>query len=190
LKELRPEDHKIISSKCVFSGKVVGVFIDEVSLPDGRIARWERVNHPGAVGIVPMLDDSHMLLVKQYRHATRKVLLEIPAGKLDIASESPEDCASRELVEEVGHSAATLVKLAEFYNSPGYSNEYFHLYLAKNLERASGVHDDDEFLTVELVRLENALELIERSEIVDAKSIIGITLATLYLEGRYTGLDG
>lgn len=177
------EDHEIISSEQVFDGKVIKVFLDDVRLPDGREARWERVQHPGAVGIVPMLDETTLLMVRQYRHAVRDVLLEIPAGKLD-RDEPPEECASRELREEVGYGAGKMMKLAEFYNSPGYSDERFCLYLAKDLAPEKGESEPDEFLEVVKVDLNDALAMISQESIKDAKSIIGITLTDLFLKGE------
>jgi ADP-ribose pyrophosphatase len=171
-------DHEILASEELFNGRVVKLSIDEVRLPDGRTARWERVSHPGAVGIVPLLEDGRVVMVRQYRHAVGGVLLEIPAGKLD-TGESPEDTARRELAEEVGLKAGEMLKLAEFYNSPGYSDEYFHLFLARELSPEPGEPEADEFLEVEKIPLEEAARMISNGEIRDAKSIIGISLAFL-----------
>lgn len=179
--EFDPGDHEVLDSELEFDGRVVKVYRERVRLPDGREALWERVGHPGAVGMVPLLDDGTVLLVRQYRHAVRGVLLEIPAGKLD-RDEAPEQCAMRELVEEVGHRAARLVKLAEFYNSPGYSDEYFHLFLAEGLTREQGECEDDEFLQLVPVGLREAVEMVVEGRIIDAKSIIGIALADLHLK--------
>lgn len=184
-----PLKHEIISSENVFDGRVVKVFLDDVRLPDGRQARWERVCHPGAVGMVPLRDDGNLLMVRQYRHAVRGELLEIPAGKLD-RGERPIDCARRELVEEVGHSAGDMVPLAEFYNSPGFSDEYFYLYLARELVPEEGRSEPDEFLQLVTVSLEQALGMLAEGEIKDAKSIIGITLATLFLRGEIDRFRG
>ncbi len=176
-------DHEILSSEQAFDGRVVKVFLDDVRLPDGRKARWERVAHPGAVGIVPLLEDLTVLMVKQYRHAVGGVLLEIPAGKLD-RDEPPWQTAHRELAEEVNMKAGEMLKLAEFYNSPGYSDEYFHLYLARGLTEEEGEPEPDEFLEVERVSLDGAIEMISSGAIVDAKSIIGLTLTHLLLNGE------
>jgi ADP-ribose diphosphatase len=171
-------DHELLGSEQVFNGRIVKVFLDDVRLPDGRSARWERVTHPGAVGIVPLLKDGSVLLVRQYRHSVRGVLLEIPAGKLD-SGEPPWTTAQRELTEEVGMRAKELFKIAEFYNSPGYSDEYFHLYLARELTEEQGQAEPDEFLEVERVLLTDALDMISTGDIRDAKSIIGLTLTLL-----------
>ena len=183
------EGHRILSTEQVFEGRVVSVFVDELSLPDGRRARWERVAHPGAVGIVPLMSDGTVLMVRQYRNAVGGDLLEIPAGKLD-RDEPARECAERELAEEVGMRAGELIKIAEFYNSPGFSDEYFHLYLARDLRHAQGATDPDEFLEVERHPLQELLGMISLGELVDAKSIVGVSLATLFLSGGVAPLVG
>ena len=181
--------HRIISSKEAFEGRVIKVFVDEVRLPDGRTVEWERVAHPGAVGMVPLLPDRTVVMVRQYRNAIGGELLEIPAGKLD-RGEAPEACARRELAEEVGLSAGRLIKLAEFYNSPGYADEYFHVYLAMELAEACGETEQDEFLTVERYGLDELVEMIAVGRLSDAKSIIGLSLASLYLKGELSEFGG
>lgn len=178
------DDHEVISSERLYDGKVVGLQIEKVRLPDGRFASWETVTHPGAVGIVPLLSDRQVVLVKQYRHATRQVLLEIPAGKLDMGL-SPEETAARELQEEVQLKAGRLLKLAEFYNSPGFSDEYFHLFLALDLSVAPGEPEEDEFLEVVRLPLDEAIEMVAARQIIDAKTIIGLSLAEMYARGAF-----
>ncbi|MBN2168262.1 MAG: NUDIX hydrolase [Actinobacteria bacterium] len=172
----------MISSEKVFDGRIIKVYIDDVKLPDGRTVKWEKVKHPGAVGIVPVLEDGSIVMVRQYRNATDEVILEIPAGKLS-PGEPPGDCAERELQEETGFSAGEMIKLAEFYNSPGYSDEYFYVYMARDLTYKGVDLEPDEFLEEERVGLSEAIGKISSGEIKDAKTIIGLTLARLYLEG-------
>ena len=181
--DINISDHRTLATEQVFDGKVVEVFVDEVRLPDGREACWERVAHPGAVGMVPLLGDGTVVLVRQYRHAVGGVILEIPAGKLE-KGEPPEACAQRELAEEVGYRAGEMVKLAEFYNSPGYSDEYFHLFLARDLEEEQAKAEPDEFFQVERVHLDKAFNMISTGEVRDAKTVIGITLAKLLIAGE------
>ena len=176
-------DHEVVGSEQVFDGHVVKLFLDDVRLPDGRVVCWESVKHPGAVGMVPLRDDGRVLMVRQYRHAVRGVLLEIPAGKLD-KGEEPAECARRELAEEVGMKAESTVPLSEFYNSPGYSDEMFFLYLCTGLSPAPGAPEPDEFLDVVEVPLDEGLAMIADGRIIDAKSVIGLTLARAYTRGE------
>ena len=180
--EYEVSDNEVIASQQVFDGNVVKLFLDDVRLPDGRTVRWESVKHPGAVGMVPLRDDGSVLMVRQYRHEVRGVLLEIPAGKLD-QGEEPIECARRELAEEVGMKAAETVLLSEFYNSPGYSNERFFIYVCTGLSEAPGAPDPDEFLDVVTLPLEDGLAMIADGRIRDAKSIIGLTLARAFRRG-------
>lgn len=174
--------HEVLSTERAFGGQVISVYIDRVRLPDGRTASWERVVHPGAVGIVPLTDGGEVILVRQYRHAVRGVMLEIPAGKLD-RGEAPADCAARELSEEVGMKASEMIPLAEFYNSPGYSDERFYLYLARGLDPSPGRAEPDEFLEPVSITLSSSLQLVSDGRITDAKSIIGLALARAFVAG-------
>ncbi len=184
------EDHRVIESRLEFSGRIFKVYVENLELPTGQVVERELVRHPGAVGMVPVTREGEVVLVRQYRHPTGEDLLEIPAGKLDVSGETPEECAYRELEEEIGYRTDRLVKLAEFYNSPGYSDEYFYLYLAFDLKLSSTNPDADEFLEIERIDLNQSLELIYRGEIRDAKTIIGLLLARLYLDGTYPPGDG
>lgn len=169
--------YDVIDSRLAFQGQIFKVFVDRVRLPDGRVVEREVLAHFGAVGIVPITNDSEVILVEQYRHAARRRLWEIPAGKLN-ADEDPLDCAVRELKEETGVTTAAIKKLAEFYNSPGYSNELFHLYLAKvdSVEETDPDGDEESDLRIMKLPLTEALKKIETGEICDAKTIIGLLM--------------
>lgn len=147
--------------------------------PDGDRFERDVVHHPGAVSVVPLRDDGRVVLVRQYRAPLDRDLLEIPAGKRDVDGEPPEDTARRELAEEVGMRAGRLELLAEFFNSPGFCDEHSYVFLARDLTPcdpdAQGV--EERHMTVEDVALGDALALITRGEIVDAKTIIGLCLA-------------
>ncbi|MDP8955313.1 MAG: NUDIX hydrolase [Actinomycetota bacterium] len=148
--------------------------------PDGEEFQREVVHHPGAVSVVPVLDDGETaVLVRQYRGPVEGLLLEIPAGKLDIDGEAPEVAAARELEEEVGWRAGRLEKLAEFYNSPGFCDERAIVYLALDLTSCSlsaqGV--EERHMTVEHVALADAPAMVADGRIADAKTIIGLVLA-------------
>jgi ADP-ribose pyrophosphatase len=155
--------------------------------PDGEVHQRYVVRHPGAVVVVPIDDDGeHVLLVRQYRAALDGDLLEVPAGKRDVDGEAPEATAHRELEEEIGHRARTLVPLAEFYNTPGFCDEYTYLYAAIGLdalEQRNTQTAEEHEMVVERVALVDVPRLIESREIVDAKTIIGLTLARAHLAG-------
>ncbi|HSO97233.1 MAG TPA: NUDIX hydrolase [Acidimicrobiia bacterium] len=157
--------------------------------PDGT--RYERsvVRHPGAVVAVPVIDDD-VILVRQFRAATGRALLEVPAGKRDVEGEVPEATAARELEEEIGFTPGRLDKMAEFYNSPGFCDEYTYLYCATALTPVErhGVTAEEAAMSIERVPLAATSELIAGGELVDAKSIIGLLLARELLgSGRVEG---
>ena len=151
----------------------------EFESPDGSVFSRDIVHHPGAVSIVPVETDGTVLLVRQYRAAIDAELLEIPAGKRDVADEPPELTAHRELAEEVGRVAGRMELLGTFYNSPGFCDEYSYTYLARDLaETAIEAHSVEEAaMTVERLPFDEALAMVVRGEITDAKTIIALLLA-------------
>lgn len=169
-----------LSSKRVYTGRLLRLRVDEVRLPNGRITRREIVVHRGAVVIAALDDQGQIPLVRQYRKAVERTLLELPAGTLEVG-ENPEDCAFRELQEETGYRADTLKTLATFYTAPGYSDEHLYLYLATGLHREHVESAEDEFIEVVLLPLDDALDLVRRGEICDAKSIAGLLLVADWL---------
>lgn len=171
---------RTLDSKRIYDGRIVSLRVDTVELPDGKEARREIVEHRGAVAIVPLLDSREVVMVRQYRQAAGEILLEIPAGTLG-QGEDPEDCARRELIEETGYKAAEMIKLFSSYLSPGYSNEMLHTYLATGLSENPGVQDEDEFVEVVRIDLDDVMEMIRRGEIKDAKSICGCLIAECML---------
>ena len=173
-----------IQSKTIFKGEIVGLFLDKVRLPNEKIATREKVTHPGAVGIIPVDKKGRIMLVKQFRYPIGTITMEIPAGKLD-KDELPLDCAIRELEEEIGAFAPTMIHLSTFYTTPGFCNEILHLYLAKDFTRKNNNLDDDEFLEIIELDLKESLTLIENGRIRDSKTIIGILLARDHLNGNY-----
>jgi len=168
---------KTIKSMRVFEGRLINVRVDTVQLPDGRTSTREVVEHKGAVCIVPMLDHEQVVMVRQYRQPVGKVLLELPAGTLD-TNEDPVMCARRELMEEIGYYPKKLTPLFCSYLAPGYSTEMLHTFLAEDLEPAEEKRDIDEFIEVIIVNLKDAVQMIRDGEIIDAKSICGILLAS------------
>lgn len=161
--------------------------------PDGNQFSRVVVRHPGAAVVVPVeADREHTLLVRQWRVAVDQDLLESPAGKLDVVGEPPEGAARRELEEETGYRAGRLVKLVEFYNSPGFCDELSHLYCALDLEPLDGRHavtDEEAAMTVERVALSDVDALIAAGTIVDAKTIIGLLFTRRYLAGEISGVE-
>lgn len=180
--------HRLLDRRTVFEGKVVRLYLDRVLLPDGQEAEREVVRHWGAVGMVPLDGKGRVILVRQYRHAPGEELLEIPAGKLS-PGEDPLHCAERELLEEVGCRAGRWIKLASFYTSPGFSDEMLHLYLALDLQEGEATPEEDEFLEVIRLPLEEALQKVESGEVKDSKTVAGLALAALHARGLFARHD-
>lgn len=161
--------------------------LDELTVagPEGDTFQRTVVRHPGAVVMAPV-EDGRVLMVRQWRAAVGGALLELPAGKRDVAGEAPETTAARELEEEIGRRPGRLTLLAEFYNSPGFCDEHSHLFCATSLERLPrrAVSAEEHAMTIEPVALDAVPGLIARRELVDAKSIIGLLLTREHLEGR------
>ncbi len=164
---------RVISSRTVFNGRLFSVKQDILESKGRRLLR-EFVVHPGAVAVIAVDDDGQLYLVKQYRHAVGAELLEIPAGTLE--DEDPKECAERELREETGFKASVFDKLAEFYLAPGYSNELLHLYLARGLTKTSASPEADEEISLVRVSVEEALKMVLKGEIKDAKTIASLLL--------------
>lgn len=166
----------MLSSKKIYEGKIINLRVDTVALPDGRTGTREVVEYAGAVAVVPVNQKGELLLVRQYRHAVGKTLLEIPAGKLE-PGEGPAVGARRELLEETGCEAGQLTRLISFYSTPGFTTEELHLFLATGLKLKEQDLDEDEFIDVVPVPFARALEMIWSGEICDAKSVAGILAA-------------
>jgi ADP-ribose pyrophosphatase len=172
---MTPLDEKTLSSEPVYLGKLVKLFVETVELPDGNRSMREIVKHPGAVAMVPLLASGEVVLVRQFRGAADRVLLEIPAGTLE-AGEEPLAAAGRELQEEAGYRPGKLERLGGEYTAPGYTSEFIHLFLATDLVPSRLVQDADEFLEVVTLPLDEALRQVENGEIQDGKTIIGLLL--------------
>lgn len=164
----------------LYRGHLITVAKGYFQAPDGSEFERDIVHHPGAVSVVPVLEQGEaVLLVRQYRAAIDQDLLEIPAGKRDVEGEAPETTARRELEEEVGMRAGRLEKLAEFFNTPGFCDELHFVFMALDLEpvplSAQGI--EEQHMTIEQVSLDDVPALIANGTIMDAKTIIGLTLA-------------
>jgi ADP-ribose pyrophosphatase len=164
---------KCKASSRIFDGHVLNLRLDQVILEDGTKSTREVVEHPGAVAIVPILNNDHILLVRQYRYAIGRDLLEIPAGTLKIA-EDPQTAAIRELEEETGYKSERMKKIIEIYMAPGYTTEKIYVYLATNLQKSKTRLDEDERIEVDPVPFADALRKVRSGEICDAKTVCGL----------------
>jgi ADP-ribose pyrophosphatase len=176
-----------LASERLHTGKIIKLDCDRIRYPDGSEAEVDIVRHPGASAVVPFLsdpegEDPQILLLRQYRYAADGYLFEIPAGRLD-PGESPAACAARELKEETGCTAREIEPLITMVTTPGFTDERIHLFMATELTHGEAAREADEFADVIVMRLSEALELIQRGEIVDGKTALGI----LYAAGFKTG---
>jgi len=162
-------------SKHVFTGKVLTLNIDTVTLPNGFTVDLEIVRHPGAAAVVPLKDNGTVVLIKQFRHAAGGFIYEIPAGKLH-PGEDPMHCAARELEEEIGYVAGRLELLTSILTAPGFTDEVIHIYKATGLTAGRQQLDRDEILEVLEISLEEAIKMIKAGTIRDAKTIVGLRL--------------
>lgn len=177
-----PLEEHVIASQVVHRGQTMDFRVDTIERADGSRGTRDVVGHPGAVAVLALDADGRLLLIRQWRIPAGRALLEIPAGTLDVhdgVTENPDIAAPRELEEETGHRAASWRKLATFWTAPGFASELMHLYLATGLTGvAEGddrlAPDEDENLELRHVPLDDALAMVERGDISDAKSILAI----------------
>ncbi len=167
-----------VGERLIHEGFVIKVAEGSYVDPEGRLMQRDIVHHPGAVAVVPV-DGSEVVLVRQYRAAVEAEVLEIPAGKRDVDGETPETTAVREMEEEIGYTCGSLRSMATFYNSAGFSDELTHLFLATDLREVAHRPDgvEEEWMTVERVPTRAVAAMVARSEISDAKTLIGLLLA-------------
>lgn len=181
----------LISSRLIHDGRVVHLSVDRVRFPDGREGELELIRHKGATAIVPLMGALHdpepeVVLIRQYRYAAEGFVFEIPAG-LREEGESWEGCARRELEEETGYRGAEFRLLTSLFTTPGFTNEVIHIFLASGLSPGSTDRDDDEFIEVIQLSLEEALAMVDRGEIADGKSVAGLLFVDRFLRGRGPG---
>ena len=177
-----------VSSRRVYTGRVINLDVDQVRFPDGSIGELEMIRHPGASAVVPFLsdpagDDPQVVLIRQYRYAANGYMYEIPAGRLD-DGEEPATCARRELKEETGCTAERVEHLYTLYTTPGFTDERIHLFMAVGLTRGETGHEADEFMEIETIPLSKALAMIAAGEIQDAKTALGLLFAAGFRAGR------
>lgn len=171
-----------ISSRSVFAGRVIDVSLEEHLLPNGRVATFEMVRHPGGAAVLPVLPDGRLLLIRQFRPAVGGMIYEIPAGRLE-PGESPRTCVLRELVEEAGYHAAELVSLGSLWSTVGFCDERIDLFAATGLSTTQRTPEPDEIIELEPMPLEQALALVDRGNILDSKTQLAL-LRYARLKGR------
>jgi ADP-ribose pyrophosphatase len=177
-------DFKVVKNEKLYNGKVFNLVVDQIEYSSGSRAIWEVAEHPGGAVALAIFPDERIILVKQFRYPMGKFLYELPAGKLD-AGEDPAVCAERELTEETGYMAKNWKKLTAIYTSPGFCTEQLHIFLATELsrsEKGQKLEEGEQSLTVEIVPLSRTIQMIERQEIVDAKTICGVLLGDRLLQ--------
>ena len=167
----------VLGSNLVYDGRVVRLRVDTVRLSNGREATREVIEHPGAVALVAFDERGDVLLVRQYRRAAGRYLLEIPAGTLK-PGEEPLACAGRELTEETNYRASKIEPLVGFFSAPGFCSEFLHVFVATGLAPAPGVPDEDEEIEVVRLPLAECLERVRAGEVCDAKSVAGLLAAS------------
>jgi len=168
----------LLSTERLYTGRIVNLDLDTVRFPDGSTGRLEMLRHPGASAVVPLLDpvdhpDPRVVLIRQFRHAAEDFIWEVPAGRLD-AGETPEQCAARELEEEVGMRAGTLERLTTIYTTPGFTDERIHLFLATDLEAGRQQRESDEFMEVETRAWSAVMAMMRQGQIMDAKTLVSL----------------
>ncbi|USK58693.1 NUDIX domain-containing protein [Peribacillus asahii] len=168
-------EEKTLSSQKIFTGKVISLQVDEVELPDGKTSKREIIKHPGAVAVIAITDDGKIVMVEQYRKAMERSLVEIPAGKLE-PGEEPLKTAKRELEEETGYVCERMEHVISFYTSPGFADELVHVYVAHQLSKKEDAAslDEDEFVEVIELTLEEAQQYIVEEKIYDAKTAYAV----------------
>lgn len=167
-------EEKKISKEYIYKGNTINLKLEKVMLPNGKEAEREIVEHPGAVAIVPFISEDKIMILEQYRRAIEEVILEIPAGKIH-KGEDLEKCARRELEEETGFKAKEMQYLGKLAMAPGFADEIIYLYSAKGLYKGNISWDEDEFINMKEMSLEEIKKAIKNNTIIDAKTIAAIT---------------
>lgn len=173
---------KVVGTRRIYEGHVLNVRVDDVELPNARVSKFEIVEHNGGVCIIAQPSPDSIVLVRQYRPATGRVLLEVPAGKLD-AGEDPTACAQRELLEETGYRCERMRRLWSFFTAPGFCSELLHLFVAEGLTPGAAQPEENESIDVEIMHVEDAWAMVERDELPDAKTQIALSWARAHPRG-------
>jgi len=177
---------KLLKRNRVHEGKVFNVIVDDIEYPSGRTSIREVAEHPGGAVALAVFPDERIILIRQHRYPFGEFLWELPAGKLD-KDEDPLDCARRELTEETGYQAQGWKKLLSIYTSPGFCSEILHIFLAQDISASPGgrkLEEGEQTMTVHIVPMTEAIVMIDRGMIVDAKTICGILQGERMLHQR------
>lgn len=169
-----------ISSEMIVDGVLLKAHRDQVRTPDGETSVREWIDHPGASAVIPLFDDGRTVLIRQFRYPPRRTFLEVPAGKIDVPGEDPEDVARRELEEETGWRAEAFIHLASTYPCIGYSNEIIHFYLATGLSLGEQDLSEGEFVDVVEMPFEDAVAMARSGELRDMKTVTALMYADAY----------
>ena len=169
--------------KPIYKGKIIDLFLETVTLPNGTTTSLEIIAHPGAAAVVPMKDEQTVIMIRQYRHAVGGFIYEIPAGKLH-RNEDPRDCAAREVEEEIGYKVGKLESLLSFFTTPGFTDEIIHIFVGYDLTPGTQDLDVDEVLEIVELPLAKAMEMIGNGDIKDGKTIIGLQATYLKMLGK------
>lgn len=175
---------KAVSQDYKYKGQILKLRVDQVELPNGNIAQREVVEHPGGVTIAALTEQNELVFVRQYRHPYQKILLELPAGKLDPGETDPLEAAKRELQEETGVIGKDYVSLGTYYPSAGFCDEVLHLYFCRVAYIGATNPDEDEFIEPIYMPIEKAVELVLRNEIPDGKTQVAILKAAMLVEQK------
>lgn len=173
-------EEKTLHTEEIFKGRIISLQVDDVALPNGNTAKREVIKHPGAVAVIALTDDNKIVMVEQYRKALERSIIEIPAGKLE-PGEAPAITARRELEEETGYGCEELTYIQSFATSPGFADEVIHLYAATKLYTIENpvAGDDDEFVELLHVTIDEAQEMVASQQIYDAKTAFAVIWAKM-----------
>jgi ADP-ribose pyrophosphatase len=169
------EPEETLHSETVFAGKLITVRRDQVRLPEGKTTEREIVVHAQTIAVLPVLENGRLVLVRQYRKAADRILLEVPAGGID-REETPEEAVRREMIEETGYRVGRVEHLCSFFTSPGFTTEYMHLYRATGLTPGEPTEETDQIEVVQLTP-DEAWQCVQAGEIADCKSILALWYA-------------
>ena len=174
---------RVLKSKMVFRGKVFGVRRDEVLEPGGLRATREVITHPGSVVVLPVLEDGRIVMIRQYRHATRQYLWELVAGRID-EGETVKEAAARELKEETGYRAKRFTEFLDVFPTPGFLEERMHILLAEGLTEGEAQPEADEKIISHAYRVKELKQMMKKGKLRDGKSIAGILYYLTFLKVR------